>query len=97
MTGSPPPFLAWYPGQPNGRTLQQCVSVELRDSNLFVYDDSCDNRHCHICSFSQITHYRLRGLCPAAAQIVDQFYMVIGRGDFYWRGYSKTRIDRWEC
>jgi hypothetical protein len=62
MTGeylSPIDFQPWYPGEPNGESIQNCVGVAARDNSWS--DVPCSKKMCGYCEMDRLPDLRLRG------------------------------------
>ncbi len=52
-------FQPWFVGEPNGETLENCVTVWV-NRNAWN-DDNCDYQFCAFCEFERAPHLQLRG------------------------------------
>ncbi len=53
-------FQPWYPGEPNGKDMENCVSVKARD-NTWV-DVPCKKKVCGFCNMNGAPDLKLRGV-----------------------------------
>ena len=73
---TPPPWLEWEPGQPNGQDRQTCTGINVAGTNL-LYDLTCsDFTYCYMCRFEDITFFKFRGLCENLEEMMDQRYLI---------------------
>ena len=88
-------FDIFYPGQPNGKRVENCASVYISKNGLF--DNVCDSmltfaRHC-VCRSKSVPLLKLRGLCPNSD--IDTLFTVINdeeNGQLNFLGVTSTRI-----
>ena len=108
---TPPPWLVWEPGQPNGQDRQTCTVVGLAESaSNLIFDDTCSvDKYCFMCKFEDITFFKFRGLCENLQEKIDRRYLIdteilmnnLQKG-IVWTGFKKSRImldpdtNRWK-
>ena len=106
---TPPPWLEWEPGQPNGQDRQTCAGISLTGRNL-LYDLTCSEAsYCYMCKFEDITFFKFRGLCENLEEKMDQRYLIdtevlvnsLDKGIVF-TGFKRSRImldkklNRWK-
>ena len=87
-------FLPWYPVQPNGRDLEQCVRLRIPNDNTY-WDVPCSRLVCSLCEFKESVGFTLHGL-PRNSRI-DQHYVFVPQNQKFntlkFTGHKTTEIS----
>ena len=55
-------FKPWFPGEPNGLTVESCGSLHITGNKGIWLDSICDNKYCVACQISSAPVFVLRGM-----------------------------------
>ena len=54
-------FIPWFPGEPNGLTVESCGSLHITGNKGIWLDRHCENKYCVACQISSAPVFVLRG------------------------------------
>ena len=85
-------FHVWGFNQPNGRNIQQCITIKhetYKDDNIYVYNDvECSARECYSCFMNARSTFQLRG--DLNTDIDNRFMGFLENGKLRLNGVSKS-------
>ncbi len=56
-------FQPWFPGEPNGNTAENCLTVATSSGVKSAwFDTSCEKQECYFCNISRMPIIQIRGL-----------------------------------
>ena len=76
-------FIPWFPGEPNGLTVESCGSLHITGNKGIWLDRHCENKYCVACQISSAPVFVLRGKVHnfKAFAILDELHFFLGLCD----------------
>jgi hypothetical protein len=73
-------FQPWYPGEPDGESLQNCVGVSAR-TNTWA-DVSCSKKMCGFCDMESLPALTFRGMTCTDLRVSNIYFLANDQGSF---------------